>query len=57
MYSCLGEMHAEVLGMKCPGVYTLLFNGLARKCVCVCVFGERERETEKVTAGMARRVC
>ena len=45
MYSCLAEMHAEVLGVKCHGVYSLLFNGLARKCVrvCVCVCGEREK--------------
>lgn len=50
-YSCFGKLHAEALVVKYEGVYSLLFNGLAKKKnnnnnnVCVCVWeGGKEKE-------------
>lgn len=59
-YSCFGKLHAEALVVKYEGVYSLLFNGLAKKKkqqqqqrVRMCVRG-REREREMVTMDRSR---
>ena len=52
-YSCFGKLHAEALVVKYEGVYSLLFNGLAKKKMCAYVC-EKKGKREMVTMDRSR---